>query len=80
MDLEMAYDTIDWLGCGTCMLRVHGGGGNLFEAVWSFHLDYWACVRVALAQMLRANHVSATKSVYVHTVHGGDANCMSVTR
>ena len=38
MDLEKAYDRIDWHGMWQ-MLRVHGVGGKLLKAVQSFYID-----------------------------------------
>ena len=38
MDLEKAYDTIDWHSMWH-MLRVYGVGGKLLKAVQSFYID-----------------------------------------
>ena len=45
MDLEKAYDTIDWHGMWQ-MLRVYGVGGKLLKAVHSFYIDSRTCVLV----------------------------------
>ena len=45
MDLEKAYDMIDWHGMWQ-MLRVYGVGGKLLKAVQNFYVDSRACVRV----------------------------------
>ena len=45
MDLEKAYYTIYRHGLWQ-MLRVYGVGGKLLQAVQSFYIDSWACVRV----------------------------------
>ena len=45
MDLEMAYDMIDWHGRFQ-MLRVYGVEGKLLKAVRSFYIDCRACVQV----------------------------------
>ena len=38
MDLEKAYDTIDWHGMWQ-ILRVYGVGGKLLKAVQTFYID-----------------------------------------
>ena len=45
MDLEKAYDTIDWHGMWQ-MPRLYGDGGKLLKAVQSFYKDSRACFRV----------------------------------
>ena len=45
MDLEKAYDTIDWHGMWQ-ILRVREVEGKLLKAMQSFHVDSRACVRV----------------------------------
>ena len=45
MDLEKAYDTIDWHGMWK-MLRVYGVGGTLLKAVQSFYIDSRTCFRL----------------------------------
>ena len=47
MDLEKAYDTIDWHGMWQ-MLRVYGVGGKLLKAVLSLYVDSWELVRVIM--------------------------------
>ena len=48
MDLEMAYDTMDWSGVWQ-MLRVYGVGGKLLKAMQqSFNVDSWECIRVGM--------------------------------
>ena len=44
MDLEKAYDTIDWHGMWQ-MIRVYGGE-KLLKAVQSFYVDSRACIPV----------------------------------
>ena len=43
VDLEKAYDTIDWHGMWK-LLRVFGVGGKLLKAVQSFYVDSSSCV------------------------------------
>ena len=45
MNLEKAYDTIDWHGVWQ-MQTVYGVGGKLLNAVQSFYIDSRACVSV----------------------------------
>ena len=47
MDLEKAYDTIDWQGMWQ-MLRVYGVGVKLLKAIQSFYTDSRACVRIGM--------------------------------
>ena len=47
MDLEKAYDTIDWHGAWL-MLRVYSVGGKLLKVLLSFYVDSRACVRVGI--------------------------------
>ena len=45
MDLEKAYDTIDWHGVWL-MVRVYGVGGILLKAVKSFYVYSMMCLKV----------------------------------
>ncbi len=45
MDLEKAYDGVDWLALWE-ILRIYGVGGKLLGAIKSFHEAASACVKI----------------------------------
>ncbi len=45
MDLEKAYDRVDWEALWD-VLRVHGVGGRLVDGVEAFYRDASACAKV----------------------------------
>ncbi len=45
MDLEKAYDRVDWLTLWE-VLRIHGVGGKLLSAIKSFYEEASACVKI----------------------------------
>ncbi len=45
MDLEKAYDRVDWLTLGE-VLRIYGVGGKLPSAIQSFYGEASACVKI----------------------------------
>ncbi len=46
MDLEKAYDRVDWLALWD-VLKIHGVGGKLLSAIKSFYEEASACVRIS---------------------------------
>ncbi len=44
MDLEKAYDRVDWLALWK-VLRMYGVGGKLLSAIQSFYEEASACVK-----------------------------------
>ncbi len=45
MDLEKAYDRVDWLALWE-VLRIYGVGGKLLSAIKSFYEAAFACVKI----------------------------------
>ncbi len=45
MDLEKAYDRVDWLALWE-VLRIYGVGGKLFSAIKAFYEAASACVKI----------------------------------
>ncbi len=45
MDLEKAYDRVDWLALWE-VLRIYGVGGKLLSAIKSFYEAASACVKI----------------------------------
>ncbi len=46
MDLEKAYDRVDWLALWE-VLRIHGVGGKLLSAIKSFYEEASSCVKIS---------------------------------
>ncbi len=46
MDLEKAYDRVDWLALWN-VLKIYGVGGKLLDAMKSFYEDASACVKIS---------------------------------
>ncbi len=46
MDLEKAYDRVDWLALWE-VLRIYGVGGKLLSATKSFYEEASACVKIS---------------------------------
>ncbi len=46
MDLEKAYDRVDWLALWE-VLRIYGMGGKLLSAIKSFYEEASVCVKIS---------------------------------
>lgn len=46
MDLEKAYDRVDWLALWD-VLKIYGVGGKLLSAIKSFHEEASSCVKIS---------------------------------
>ncbi len=46
MDLEKAYDRVDWLALWK-VLRIYGVGGKLLSAIKSFYEETSTCVKTS---------------------------------
>ncbi len=47
MDLEKAYDRVDWPALTWDVLKIYGVGGKLLSAIKSFYEEASACVKVS---------------------------------
>ncbi len=50
MDLEEAYDRVDWLALRD-VLKIYGVGGKLLSAIKSFYDEASACVKISGKQV-----------------------------
>ncbi len=47
MDLEKAYDRVDWLALWDVLKILYGMGGKLLSAIKSFYEKASACVKIS---------------------------------
>ncbi len=76
MDLDKAYDRVDWLALWD-VLKIYGVGGKLLNAIKSFYEEASACVKVSgetsehfdTCRCLLVERLYCTKQFSSHTIY-----------